>query len=468
MRASRIVHYLLLAIVGISGCASRDRQYYSAAASSAPAPIVRVPQLITNPTPTPEPTAPQVLQQIESPKVVETVSVPPMPAPKPAPLAPVAEAKNDRTESRAKSTPTPAPTIHSATLNPARLDQGLLEFLDKDIDKAVEQPKERRRLQFSKEVVDNPRVRQFVRQYSATNKDYFQTLLARSGKYMPIIAKVLSDEGLPEELAYLALLESEFLVNTTSQSGAVGLWQFVPSTARQYGLRIDDWIDERRDPVKSTKAAAAYLKDLHRYYGRWYLVTAAYNAGPAIIDKALQTSRAADFWGIKEKAQLRQETRNFVPKFVAIALIATNPKKYGFNDLRYEEPLEFDEVEAEGLLKLDAAAEMAEADLTAMKELNPALLRNVTPPGARGYRLRVPAGKALIFAKAGEYQRSKEQEPVRLVTHEVQRGETLFSIAARYGQAVSSLMELNGLTTARLQIGQKLRVIFEGIRGTLR
>ncbi|MGZ8442880.1 MAG: transglycosylase SLT domain-containing protein [Candidatus Binatia bacterium] len=468
MRASRNFNFLLLAIVGIFGCASRDQQYYSTAATSAPAQVVGALPFAAHSTPTLQPTTPQVPQQIESPKVVETVSVPPMPAPQPAPPAPVAEVKNDRTEGRAKSTPTHAPTNHSATLNPVKNDQGLLEFLDKDIDKAVEQPKERRRLQFSKEVVDHPRVRQFIRQYSATNKDYFQTLLARSGKYMPIIAKVLADEGLPEELAYLALLESEFLVNTTSQSGAVGLWQFVPSTARQYGLRIDDWVDERRDPVKSTRAAAAYLKDLHRYYGRWYLVTAAYNAGPAIIDKALQTSRAADFWGIKEKAQLRQETRNFVPKFVAIALIATNPKKYGFNNLRYEEPLEFDEVDAEGLLKIDAAAEMAEADLTAMKELNPALLRNVTPPGARGYRLRVPAGKALVFAKAGEYQRNKEQESVRVVTHEVTRGETLVSIAARYGQAVSSLMELNGLTTARLQIGQKLRVIFEGIRGTLR
>ncbi|MGZ8480085.1 MAG: transglycosylase SLT domain-containing protein [Candidatus Binatia bacterium] len=468
MRASRNFNFLLLAIVGIFGCASRDQQYYSTAATSAPAQVVGALPFAAHSTPTLQPTTPQVPQQIESPKVVETVSVPPMPAPQPAPPAPVVEVKNDRTEGRAKSTPTHAPTNHSATLNPVKNDQGLLEFLNKDIDKAVEQPKERRRLQFSKEVVDHPRVRQFIRQYSATNKDYFQTLLARSGKYMPIIAKVLADEGLPEELAYLALLESEFLVNTTSQSGAVGLWQFVPSTARQYGLRIDDWVDERRDPVKSTRAAAAYLKDLHRYYGRWYLVTAAYNAGPAIIDKALQTSRAADFWGIKEKAQLRQETRNFVPKFVAIALIATNPKKYGFNNLRYEEPLEFDEVDAEGLLKIDAAAEMAEADLTAMKELNPALLRNVTPPGARGYRLRVPAGKALVFAKAGEYQRNKEQESVRVVTHEVTRGETLVSIAARYGQAVSSLMELNGLTTARLQIGQKLRVIFEGIRGTLR
>jgi membrane-bound lytic murein transglycosylase D len=149
-------------------------------------------------------------------------------------------------------------------------------------------------------------------------------------------------------------------------------------------------------------------------------------------------------------------------------LIATNPKKYGFNNLRYEDPLEFDEVDAEGLLKFDAAAEMAEADAAIIKELNPALLRNLTPPGARGYRLRVPVGKGLVFAKAGEYQRSKETEPVRLVTHEVKRGDTLASIAARYGQAVSSLMELNGLTSARLQIGQKIRVILDGIRGSLR
>ena len=384
-----------------------------------------------------------------------------MPKPQPAPFV----AKSDRADNREKSAAT---IVKAAPLPPPPSDNRLIELLEKDIDKAVEQPKERRRLQFSKDVVEHPRVRQFISQYSVSNKSYFETLLARSGKYMPIIAKVLSEEGLPEELAYLALLESEFQVATTSPAGAVGLWQFVPSTARQYGLRIDDWIDERRDPVKSTKAAAAYLKDLHRYYGRWYLVTAAYNAGPAIIDKALQSSRASDFWGIKEKAQLSQETRNFVPKFVAVALIATNPKKYGFNNLRYDEPLEFDEVEAEGLLKFTAAAEMAEADHATIKELNPALLRNVTPPGPRSYRLRVPIGRALVFAKASEYQRSREAEPVQVVTHEVKRGDTLASIAARYGQAVSALMELNGLTSARLQIGQKLRVILDGIRGSLR
>jgi membrane-bound lytic murein transglycosylase D len=461
MRSSRIVYYLLLAIVGISGCASTDRRYYSAAASSAPAPIARVLPLTAKPTSIT--TTPQPPTISETPKAVETVELPPMPKPQPAPFV----AKSDRADSRDK----PATSIARATPSvapPPPSDNRLIELLEKDIDKAVEQPRERRRLQFSKDVVEHPRVRQFISQYSVSNKSYFETLLARSGKYMPIIAKVLSEEGLPEELAYLALLESEFQVDTASQAGAAGLWQFVPSTARQYGLRIDDWVDERRDPVKSTKAAAAYLKDLHRYYGRWYLVTAAYNAGPAIIDKALQTSRASDFWGIKEKAQLSQETRNFVPKFVAVALIATNPKKYGFNNLRYEEPLEFDEVEAEGLLKFDVAAEMAEADRAMIKELNPALLRSVTPPGSRGYRLRVPVGKGLVFAKAGEYQRSKETEPVQVVTHEVKRGDTLASIAARYGQAVSSLMELNGLTTARLQIGQKLRVILDGIRGSLR
>ena len=458
MRSSRALYYLLLAIVGISGCAGRDNRYYGAVAPSAPVLNVLDLPSTAKPTSITPAISPQPPAIIESPKIIETVAPPPMPKPQPAPFV----VKNDN---RDKSTPTIA---KATSLPPPPTDNRLLELLEKDIDKAVEQPKERRRLQFSRDVVEHPRVRQFITHYSISKKSYFETLLARSGKYMPIIAKVLNEEGLPEELAYLALLESEFQVDTASQAGAVGLWQFVPSTARQYGLRIDDWIDERRDPVKSTKAAAAYLKDLHQYYGRWYLVTAAYNAGPAIIDKALQTSRASDFWGIKEKAQLSQETRNFVPKFVAIALIATNPKKYGFNNLRYEDPLEFDEVEAEGLLKFDAAAEMADADTAIIKELNPALLRNVTPPSARGYRLRVPVGKGLVFAKAGEYQRSKETEPVRMVTHEVKRGDTLASIAARYGQAVSSLMELNGLTSARLQIGQKLRVILDGIRGSLR
>src|SRR6185503_2101922 len=137
-------------------------------------------------------------------------------------------------------------------------DHQLVDLLEKALDRAVEQPRERRRLQFPRQVVAHPKVRHYIQHYSTTAKSQMQTLLERSGKFMPMISKALSEEGLPEELGYLALVASELMVSATSPVGAVGLWQFVPATARQYGLRIDDWVDERRDPIKSTRAAAAY------------------------------------------------------------------------------------------------------------------------------------------------------------------------------------------------------------------
>jgi membrane-bound lytic murein transglycosylase D len=290
-------------------------------------------------------------------------------------------------------------------------------------------------------------------------------MLERSGKYMPMIAKVLNQEGLPEDLGYLALLESEFIVNTTSPSGAVGLWQFVAGTARNYGLRIDEWVDERRDPVKSTRAAAAYLKDLHEHYGRWYLATAAYNAGTGTISKAMKSSGAKDFWSLSQKGRLSEETRNFVPKFVAIALIAKEPEKYGFNPIEYAAALDYEEVELPWSMKLETVAEMAESDAAAVRELNPALLRNTTPPGEGGFRVNLPVGKSAVYlARADKKSKEKEAEAVQMVTHEVRKGETLFAIARHYGQEVRALMEFNGLTTARLRIGQKLRILLEGIR----
>ncbi|HEY7217318.1 MAG TPA: transglycosylase SLT domain-containing protein [Candidatus Binatia bacterium] len=405
-----------------------------------------------------------------------TVPMEPEPTPDAAPVEVIPppstspEQEHGRSNSRERS---PQPT-HAApsTAQPARVlraDNRLLELLDKDLDKAIEHPNEPRRLQFSKEVTNNGQVRRFVRYYSTTGKNRFQELLGRSGKYMPMIAKVLSQEGLPEELGYLALLESEFVVKTTSRTGAVGLWQFVASTAVMYGLRIDNWVDERRDPVKSTRAAAAYLKDLHGRYGRWYLATAAYNAGPGTIDRALQQSGAKDFWSLKAKAQLSEETRDFVPKFVAIALIAMDPKKYGLNDVVYEKPLDYEEVELKTPMSLAALAQSAETDVVRIRNLNPALLRDSTPPGEAGFRVNVPVEKAAaLFANITEKTLEKTTEPARIVMHEVKKGETLFSIARRYGLEVSSLMDFNGLTTPRLQIGQKLRILLEGLRGVLR
>ena len=320
-------------------------------------------------------------------------------------------------------------------------------------------------MEFSKAVIEHPRVRHFINQFSKSGRNDLEKALSRSGKYMPMIAQVLHEEGVPEELAYLALIESGFVIHSSSSSGAVGLWQFVTGTARRYGLKIDSWVDERRDPLKSTRAAAAYLKDLHNYFGRWYLAVAAYNAGQGAIDKAMQSSGAKDFWTLSTNAKLNEETRNFVPKFVAASLIASDPQKYGFIDLAYEPPMDYEEMEVQGSLRLVSLAEMAGTDPETIRELNPELLRSRTPPEESVFRVKLPAGHATIFAQTYQERETRQGE---FVTHEVKKGETLFAIARRYGQHVRALMKLNGLANPTVRVGQLLKVIVtEGFRGGL-
>ncbi len=366
---------------------------------------------------------------------------------------------------KAGTTPGEALTALQRVPGP-RADDRLLDLVEKDLKKAVERPNEGRRLLFSKAVMENPRVRYFINYFSKRQKESFARALARSGKYFSMMARVLREEGLPEDFAYLALVESYFSPQAFSRAGAVGLWQLVPATARKYGLKIDRWVDERRDPIKSTHAAAAYLKDLHGAFDRWYFATAAYNAGQGAMEKVMQNSRPKNFAALIEKTKLSAETRNFLPKFVAAALIAANPGKYGFDHVVQDEQFEYEEIEVQGDLQLAALADMAATDPYTLRELNPALLRGQTPPGENSYTLRLPAGHASTFEFA--YGRSRETEETRIVMHEVKRGETLFSIARRYGQQVRALMELNGLTDSRLRIGQKLKIIFEGLRDSLR
>jgi Transglycosylase SLT domain/LysM domain len=352
----------------------------------------------------------------------------------------------------------------------SRADDRLLDLLDQDLEKAFGLPMPRRRLQFSKAVIEHSRVRYFIGYFSKSQKEYFTKALARSGRYLPMIGKVLQEAGLPEELGYLALVESSFLPQAVSPSGAAGLWQFVPETARKYGLRINSWVDERRDPVKSTRAAAAYLKELHEHFGRWYLATAAYNGGQGAIRKAMRNSGAKDFWSLSDKAVLTEETRNFVPKFVAAALIAADPQKYGFDAVNYDPPLDYDEVEVGGNLQLASLAEMTGAETQTLKELNPELLQSYTPPGENRFRIKVPAGYGANAELVQEEEKQSERrtETAALVVHEVRRGDTLLSIARRYGQEVRMLIELNGLKTSTLRVGQKLNVLLESLRGTLR
>jgi membrane-bound lytic murein transglycosylase D len=474
MPAIKVIFALSLVVSGMIGCASTERLYHRTASNT-----VQLPQIKPSPEKiSPDPSPPAANLQPSSanaPATTERLPPPRNPLAPPREVEPLSpkplETKAERVDSREKTLPVPAKTSSSTAQRQGafQADNRLLELLEKEIDKAVEQPPERRRLQFSKEVVGNPKVRHFLHYYSVTAKNSFEELLARSGKYMPMIAAVLAREGLPKELGYLALLESQFVLDSTSRNGAAGLWQFVPSTARQYGLRIDSWVDERRDPVKSTRAAAAYLKDLHDYYGRWFLATAAYNAGPGNVDKALRQSQAKDFWSIKAKAELSEETRNFVPKFIAIALIASDPYKHGFQNVQYHAALDYEEVELPFPLQLASLAELAETETSTLKALNPALLKETTPPGEIGFRVNLPVGRAVTFlAKAKEKSLEKDEEPIKVVTHEVKRGETLFSIARYYGSTVRALMELNGLTTSQLRIGQKLGILLQGLRATLR
>jgi membrane-bound lytic murein transglycosylase D len=182
----------------------------------------------------------------------------------------------------------------------------------------------------------------------------------------------------------------------------------------------------------------------------------------------LRQSQAKDFWSIKAKAELSEETRNFVPKFIAIALIGEDPQKYGFHDIRYLPPLDYEEVEVPTPLKLETLAEIAESDTSTIKGLNPALLRDTTPPGEPGFRVNLPVGRTATFLAKAKDRSLEKEEAAKVVTHEVKRGETLFSIARYYGSTVRALMELNGLTTSQLRIGQKLGILLQGLRATLR
>ena len=465
MRTRTIIFVFGLTVCAMGGCApvtSRFPLWHDMARSqptNSPAASVSVPPVETI-------LSPSLLALIREQDKQEENLFAPISLPTNDLQAKTTEIKPEQSESIIRQQAVPERSANAQQKTPGpRADDQLLDLLQKDLERAIEQSPERRRLQFSKAIIEHPKVRYYIDYFSKSAKNHFQTALARSGKYMPMITKVLRDEGLPEEFAYLALIESGFIMDTSS-SGASGIWQLVPATARRYGLRIDPWLDERRDAAKSTHAAAAYLKELHIYYGRWYLATAAYNAGPATIDRATQASGAKDFRKLTANIALKDETRNFVPKFVAAALIAADPKKYGFGNLRYEAPVEYEEVEVSEGMKLEGLAEMANTTPKTLQELNPELLMSQLPPGNGTFRLKVPVGQGTLLVAA--LNQKTESAPLQVITHKVEKGETLFSIARYYGQTVKALMELNGLMTPKLKIGQQLKIFIEGVRGVMR
>ena len=312
------------------------------------------------------------------------------------------------------------------------------------------------------------RVLEYLEFFQLDSRDRFAIWLSRLGRYEGMVRARLRARGLPEDLVYLSLIESGYSNTAVSRARAVGMWQFMAGTARAYGLQIDPWIDERRDPFKATDAAVEHLADLVDRLGSVYLAAAAYNAGAGRIERAIRRLPGAEpdsvddqtFFDIANRRNLRRETRDYVPKLIAAALIAKQPARYGFTDIERLSPLVFDEVSIPDATGLDVVARLADTTVAAMLELNPQFVRGITPPG-RAVVVRVPRGTGAQVAE--RYAELPINERVTFVDHYVSRGQTLSEIAQRYNVTVTMLQAANPHVRARsLRVGQRIIVPMSG------
>lgn len=309
------------------------------------------------------------------------------------------------------------------------------------------------------------RVRWYLDFFQGKGRERMGIWLNRMPRYEPMIRERLQHEGLPGDLVYLALIESGFSNTATSRARAVGMWQFMKGTAKLYGLRVDSWVDERRDPYKATDAAVRHLRDLNRRFGSLYLAAAAYNAGSGRVSRGLRRlpedddsdSANADamFFRLYDTKLLRRETKDYVPKLIAAALIAKEPERYGFR-VSAAEPTAYDSIVVPTMTGLDVIARLADTTVAAIRELNPQYLRLATPPSVASV-VRVPTGRGPATVAA--YAELPPERRVTFVEHFVARGETMGGIARRYHVSGRLLAQANPKARpTRLRVGQRLIV----------
>lgn len=277
--------------------------------------------------------------------------------------------------------------------------------------------------------------------------------LRRAGRYRPLIQRVLDEEGVPQELIYLAQAESGFLPRAVSNKQAAGMWQFLSWRGRQYGLEITGSSDDRLDPEKATRAAARHLRDLYRQFGDWYLAMAAYNCGPGCVDRAVQRTGFADFWSLRSLNMLPMQTQNYVPAILAITIMAKNPKDYGLENIETDQPIEYDTARLDSATNVALVADALERPVSEIRELNPALLKSVAP---QGYELRIPKGSSQILTAALDSVPASRRANWRM--HRVERGETLAAIARRFNTAASAIASVNNNTVTAPEAGDVLLI----------
>ncbi len=286
-------------------------------------------------------------------------------------------------------------------------------------------------------------------------RDFFIASYRRSGRYRPYIIQQLKAAGLPESLSWLPLIESGYKTGALSKARALGLWQFIPSTGYKFGLNRDTYVDERLDPIKSTDAAIAYLKELHQIFGDWTTVLAAYNCGESRVLQIIRSQNVNyldNFWDLYER--LPSETARYVPKFLATLHIISNPKKYGMEDLPLEAAMTFETIEVSRSVSLSQLASAANLDVANFVRLNPELRHKKLPPDP--YHLRIPVGaKDIVLSKINDIQISQPPQKA-FVYHKIRRGQTLFSLALKYNTSVKAIAQANNINRSSVLVAGKL------------
>lgn len=308
-------------------------------------------------------------------------------------------------------------------------------------------------------IVINRQVEYYLDLFQNQQRKAFSGWLTRSGRYLPMIRQQLAEAGLPQDLAYLAMIESGFKPNAFSSASATGLWQFMAPTANRFGLQINSYVDERRDAHRSTLAAINYLSTLYSQFGKWYVTVAAYNAGEGRINNGLQKYNCDSFWDLAKEDYLPLETKRYVPQLIAAIMIAKYPQDYGFDNIQYDQPLAFEKALVPPRTELAAVAVAANTSEQALYDLNRHLTKKQAPPGIGSYELRVPPGTARLIAS--NLPRVHATVATRFKDHVVRSRDTINKICAKYNINKITLLKANNLRKAKLVAGTILRIPYQ-------
>jgi len=302
----------------------------------------------------------------------------------------------------------------------------------------------------------NRYVEQYIEYFTGPGRNYMQYWLERTGKYFPMMAKIFAEENVPQQLIFLSLPESGLNPHARSWARAMGIWQFMRNTARLYDLKVGFYVDQRLNPALSTKAAALYLKDLYYALGNWYLAIAAYNSGLGRVQRAVKLAGSKDFW--KVRRYLPRETRNYIPQYLAVTLIGSNPAKYGFTNINYDKAFDVKEYKINGAYDLSVLAKCAGINVKLLKEMNPSLIQHTTPPASSGsFMLKIP--RKVYSAFVDNLKHVPDNAKIQYVIHIVRRGETLSGIAQGFRINLRAIEKFNNISSrTRIYPGTRLKI----------